>query len=191
MQGEVAAIARWRRLDGEGDDVCRLVREPGGWMLAGHARFAKGGVRSALDYVVWCDEGWHSLRADVSGRHDGATVGWRIRRNGSGWLLNDRPADGDRAEGCTDIDLAFTPATNLLPLRRLRPRDGEIAVRAVWFPFPETCLRPLPQSYRRDGPGQVVYTSPDTGFSARLNVHDTGFVTLYPGLWEGEVAQDD
>jgi hypothetical protein len=39
-------------------------------------------------------------------------------------------------EGCLDIDLGFSPSTNLLPIRRLTLAVGEAAtVRAAWLPF--------------------------------------------------------
>jgi len=55
-----------------------------------------------------------------------------------------------RAEltGCEDIDLGFSPATNLLPLRRLKLSIGATApVRAAWVRFPELTIEVLEQVY--------------------------------------------
>lgn len=176
------ATARWRRLDGPGEDRCRLIEEPGGWMLWGHARFERAGIRAALDYVVRCNARWESRSADVTGRIDGRDVAWKITRDPSGWLLgNDRPMLPE----CTDIDLAFTPATNLLPLRRLA-LDRTEKITAAWFQEADGgSLSRLSQSYTPLGAERYAYASPNV--AAELRVHPTGFVTLYPGLWEGSV----
>ena len=52
--------------------------------------------------------------------------------------------------GCTDIDLAITPATNTLPIRRLDLDIGssELVV-AAWVKFPELIVQPLSQRYTR------------------------------------------
>ena len=184
MTGKVAATANWHRLDGPGEDSCRLVQEPDGWLLSGHARFGSGSAASALDYIVRCDSGWCTASADIAGVFEGREVSWRLLRSGDGWQLNGAEQG---LQGCIDIDLAFTPATNLLPLRRLAPADGERAdLSAAWFrPEGGGSLTPLVQSYTRLDSGKVGYASP--GFRAGLEVHSCGFVTLYEGLWEGKV----
>ena len=58
------------------------------------------------------------------------------------WLLNNEPVPS--ARGCLDIDLNFSPSTNLLPVRRLNLTVGhEATVRAAWL------RRPDDTSYRR------------------------------------------
>lgn len=124
MTATVLASVHWQRLDGPGEDSCRLVQEPQGYLLSGHARYVAAGQEIALDYLVRCDLNWRSTSADVAGLIDGGEVAWRITRDSQGWLLNGaRQGLAD----CTDIDLAITPATNLLPLRRMDP-EAQIAV---------------------------------------------------------------
>jgi len=87
--------------------------------------------------------------------------------------------------GCLDIDLAFSPSTNLLPIRRLKLRPGEAAeVRAAWLRFPEFVLEPLEQMYRRLDAWTYRYESGGGAFVATLRTNTAGFVTSYPGLWE-------
>ena len=178
------ATAHWRRLDHEGTDRCTLARVAQGWILSGQAVWVEEGAESALSYVVRCDEGWRTLSADVAGRMAGGEVTLRIQRDGDLWRMNDVPQVG--CEGCEDIDLSFTPATNLMPLRRLE--DGATEVTAAWLVPDLSRLSPLRQTYTPDPKaeaGTVLYRSP--GFEARLSVHDSGFVTAYPALWEGWV----
>jgi len=100
--------------------------------------------------------------------------------------MNDRPVGG--TEGCVDLDLAFTPATNLIPVRRLALHVGESApARAAWLSFPELALEPLDQEYRRTGPSTYRYGA--DGFDSELEVDDAGFIVRYPGRWEA-VATD-
>ncbi|MFC3612681.1 putative glycolipid-binding domain-containing protein [Lutimaribacter marinistellae] len=184
MTGKVLAEARWRRLDGPGEDKCRLIEEPGGFMLTGHARFGVGGSEAALDYIVRCDRDWRTTSADVAGFFHEEEAAWRIKRDSDGWMLNEKPSG--LAE-CVDIDLAMTPATNLLPIRRLSIAKGcRAEVTAAWFrPDEGGRLDPLVQSYSCLTSEHVHYAS--FGFQAVLHIHPSGFVTEYEGLWEGEV----
>lgn len=170
-----AAALTWRRLDQPGGDTCALMRAPGGWVLDGTAWFAE----TRLTYRVECSEDWSTKRATVTGQVDGRDVAWEITR-APVWQINGTPVDG--LEVARDIDLSFTPATNLMPLRRL-PESGAMQVQAAWFLWPDATLQPLDQSYQRLDGGQVQYRSQQTGFEATLTVNSAGFVTEYPGLW--------
>jgi hypothetical protein len=106
---------------------------------------------------------------------------------GQRWRLNgtECPAVG----GCVDIDLGFSPSTNLLPIRRLALSVGEEAdVRAAWLPFPSLVFEVLPQVYRREGERTYRYESGGGTFVRVLEVNAVGFVTSYPGLWQAESA---
>jgi hypothetical protein len=88
-----------------------------------------------------------------------------------------------------DIDLPFTPSTNMIPIRRLSLNPGERAeVRAAWLRFPELTLEPLVQSYARTGDTSYHYESSGGEFVTDLEVGAAGFVLRYPPLWEGEAG---
>jgi hypothetical protein len=100
---------------------------------------------------------------------------------GGHWRLNGTPQP--QVDGCTDLDLNFSPSTNLLPIRRLNlPVGEEAAIRAAWLRFPSFALEPLEQRYRRLSERVYLYESAGGSFSADLEVDESGFVTLYPGL---------
>ncbi|PYX20414.1 MAG: hypothetical protein DMG82_22420 [Acidobacteria bacterium] len=83
-----------------------------------------------------------------------------------------------------DVDLALTPATNTLPIRRLNLQVGRSeSVIAAWVKFPELTVQPLSQHYTRLGKDTYRYES-NTGFSAEIVVDDLGLVTTYPGGWD-------
>ena len=101
------------------------------------------------------------------------------------WRLNG--AECPAVAGCIDIDLGFSPSTNLLPIRRLSLTVGEEAeVRAAWLPFPSLVFDVLPQVYRREGERTYRYESGGGIFVRMLEVNAVGFVTKYPSLWHAE-----
>jgi len=90
--------------------------------------------------------------------------------------------------GCLDVDLAVTPATNTLPIRRLDlGMSKSESVTASWIKFPELTVEPLSQRYTRTAKNIYRYES-DTGFSADIQFDDLGLVVAYPGGWERVAA---
>ena len=153
----------------------------------GHARFRDGGGYAALDYVLRCDHGWMTLGADISGTHGPLAVNLKVVHGPDGWALNDVPQPG--LVTARDVDLSFTPASNLMPIRRLwTGTEPQIRLRSAWLRYPGAQLQPLDQTYRGDGAGGVDYAADQTGFATRLAVDRCGFVTGYPGFWAGEVT---
>lgn len=188
MTGRTVATAHWRALDREGEDNCRLAQVDQGWLLVGHARFRDADGFAALDYVVRCDEGWRTLSADIAGTHGDRRIKLAVTTGPEGWRVNEEVQP--QISGAQDLDLSFTPATNLMPMRRLM--DGPVAAvhtRAAWLLYPDCEVKPLDQTYHRVGKsGHVRYFAKQTGTTMQLDVDPSGFVTRYPGLWEGEVT---
>ena len=181
---ETITQMRWRALDREGEDKCRLAHLDAGYMLVGHARFRESdGTWAALDYVVRTDATWRTLSADVTGTVGGAELAVKIVRGETGWRLGDEIQP--QLSGCEDVDFSFTPATNLMPLRRL-PDVGRLTTRAAWLRLPSGDLRPLDQSYTRERGGIIAYAAEQTAFATQLVVNECGFVTTYPNLWEAD-----
>jgi hypothetical protein len=176
----------WRRLDLPGHESARLVYADPHWRLEGTALFSHEHRACRLDYRILCSSAWETLSARVTGWVGDEPVEIDVAvdpfRN---WQLNGVPAP--EVAGCIDIDLNFSPSTNLLPIRRLGLADGEEqGVRAAWLRFPGFRLEPLEQTYRRIGPAAYRYTSAGGRFVRDLRVDTAGFVTRYPGLWQAE-----
>ena len=174
----------WRRLDLPGHEVARLVRRDEGWDLAGTAVFA-GPEPCRLDYVVRCDRGWHTRSAVVTGTIGRQPVDVRVEVEARRWRANgvEQPA----LSGCVDIDLGFSPSTNLLPIRRLGlDVGGRAEITAAWLPFPSLAVAPLSQVYEREGPRSYRYESAGGAFTRVLEIDDEGLVVRYPGIWEAE-----
>jgi hypothetical protein len=179
---------RWRRLDVPGREHARIQQTPGGWRLTGELEADEANVRAQLTYVIDCEHDWRTRRALITGASAGAPIRFEFAADGHGhWVLNGDPLPS--VEGALDIDLGFTPATNLLPIRRLELPVGRRAhVRTAWVRFPELRVEVLEQSYEREADRLFRYDALVDGerFQARLDTDEFGRVVLYEGLWEAE-----
>lgn len=178
----------WRRLDRPGHESARIFSRDSRWHLTGAAVFAQEGQPCRLDYWIVCDAGWRTISAKVAGWVGDETVDLAISVGpDQQWMLNE--TEFPVVAGCTDLDLNFSPSTNLLPIRRLNLAVGEeAAVRAAWLRFPSFHLEPLDQIYRRVDATTYRYESAGGRFVRELPVNEAGFVTLYPGFWQAEGA---
>lgn len=176
----------WRRLDRAGHEAARLSWQDPHWRLAGTALFAHEGRGCRVDYSVTCDADWRTTSGRVVGWIGDATVEIELHVDAAGrWLLNG--SDCPAVAGCVDLDLNWSPSTNLLPIRRLRLGVGqEASVRAAWLRFPSFALEPLEQRYRRLDATTYRYESAGGQFVAELEVDGDGLVTRYPGFCEVE-----
>jgi len=176
----------WKRLDAPGHDVARLWFQDPFWCLEGTSIFIEDRQICRLDYQVSCDKAWNTVSGKVFGWVGEKSIDVQFAAAPDGhWMLNG--CDSEEVKGCTDIDLNFTPATNLLPIRRLQLPIGQKArVRSAWLKFPSFTLEILEQTYHHVGPGTYRYETFDGKFVKDLTVDEDGFVTHYPGLWAAE-----
>jgi uncharacterized protein len=184
----MSAPILWRRLDVPGHDAASLLMDEEGAVLSGMAAFREGDP-TALAYVVHVDREWKTTEGHVWGWRGREAIDLRLGRDGAGtWTLNDELCP--EVEGCIDLDLSFTPATNLLPLRRLSLGIGQSAeVRSAWLEWPEVRLTPLVQRYARRTETVYDYESDLPGneqFRSTLLVQPQGWVLDYGGLWKAE-----
>jgi hypothetical protein len=177
----------WRRLDVPGHDHARLVLERAHWHLSGAALFAEQGQATRLEYLVVCNESWLTLAGRIKGWMGDTPIDLAIDADGEGrWRINGHDVPG--VIGCLDLDLSFSPSTNLLPVRRLDLAIGASAdVRSAWLRLdPEPRLEPLHQRYHRVSADTYRYESPSHAFSGEIRVNEAGLVVSYSGLWEVE-----
>lgn len=170
----------WERLDRPGHESARLRRRGPEVVLEGSAVFGHEGAACRLDYLVVADGRFHTSRGTVRGWLGERAVEIEVVADAGRWSLNG--AECPEVEGAVDLDLNFSPSTNLLPIRRLDLDVGQEApVRAAWLRFPSFDLKPLEQTYLRLSASRYLYRS-EGGFEAELDVLPSGFVTLYPGF---------
>ena len=173
----------WTRLDCPGQDDCRLYRLSDGWRLAGTAVFFEQRAGS-LRYEVVTSRDWITRRALVDGHVGGRSVSVRIQASRSRrWRMNGVPQP--RIDGYMDLDLAFTPATYLIAMKRLALTVGDGAdATAAYLTFPALALVVLPQRYVRASALEYDYTSPTSGYAGRLRLTRDGWIDRYPGVFE-------
>ncbi len=179
---------RWRDWDGHGLEHCVCRQDDAGMILEGIVAGTRHGlygghyfVRTDADFrtrevrVVYVDGPRLHVEADAEGRwHD---------------------VIGNRAipdlEGCVDVDIGMTPATNTLPIKRLELQEQESRdIAAAYVPLPDqidgnflprraeqryTCLTPN-RRYRYEGLFR--------GFTADLEVDEAGLVIDYPDTFQ-------
>jgi hypothetical protein len=171
----------WRRLDRPGHEFAEVRARS----LRGVALFMHDGEACRLDYEIGADESWRTVAARVAGAVGDRRIEITIDVRAGRWFLNDRVVPA--VDGCIDVDLNFSPSTNLLPIRRLNLAVGEEAsVRAAWLRFPGFTLEPLEQSYRRVADTKYRYSSAGGGFVAELEVDAGGLPRRYGEIWHEE-----
>ena len=176
----------WRRLDTPGHESARMFLLDSSWHLAGTAVFADEQQPCRLDYLVQCDSQWQTLSGKVTGWLGNRIIDIQVLVDSNRrWRLNGEECP--EVDGCIDLDLNFSPLTNMLPIRRLSLAVGQQAtVTAAWLKFPSFRFEQLDQMYRRVGASSYHYESSGGSFVAELEVDDVGFVTRYGDLWRVE-----
>jgi hypothetical protein len=173
----------WRRLDHVGLDSCRLFELADGWRLEGAAVFFEG-EPCHFRYEIVVDAGWRTRHARVEGYAGDRAIEKRIESAGDRrWLVDGRREDA--LDGCPDVDLGFTPATNQTAIRRLDlAMDQRVEAPAAYLEFPHFRFIALPQIYRRLDATHYAYESSDHGYAATLTVSASGAIVDYPDVFE-------
>jgi uncharacterized protein len=168
---QTLATVVWE-LPGEGAEVCTLEDTQPGFRLAGTAILAADGAPFLIEYAVGTDAQWRTRSVDVTCNE----ITIELSADGEGsWSV-------PGFDGCIDVDLGFTPATNTLPVRRRGLGVGRaVNLEVAWLRFPELELERMTQRYERLADDRYRYSSP--GFTAELKVDENGLVLEYEGLW--------
>ena len=180
----------WQGFALPGHEACQLCFQNLQWHLLGTAVFSHEQRPCRLDYQIICDKAWHTVSAKTKGWLGHTIVDVQIKTDPSQhWWLNG--VEQPELSGCTDIDLNFSPSTNMIPIRRLNLAIGGMSdVKAAWLRFPSFNLELLSQRYHRLNEGIYRYESAGGQFVADLKVNKSGFVVEYPGLWRSEVTSE-
>jgi uncharacterized protein len=176
----------WERLDLPGHEFAEVCVGAQSHTLTGTAIFVAEGKNCLISYKIFCDAAWETQEVHVTGvaKDERIEIALAVSQ-GKAWTLNG--VEQPQVEGCVDIDLAFTPATNLLPIRRCKIAVGQSEhVVAAWLKFPELTIEKLPQTYTRISESQFHYSSGDGEFETDLTVKTSGLVSNYPALWREE-----
>ena len=175
----------WRRQDEPGHEHATLVEDGHGIIvLRGVAVLAYRSQPCRLDYEVHCDASWVTRSARVTGSIGTREIDARVESSAGEWTLDGQAVEAVR--GAVDVDLNFSPSTNVLPIRRLAlPIGGRATVTAAWLRFPSFTLEPLEQVYMRLAEHRYRYESNGGAFTAEIEVDGSGLPARY-GPWVAE-----
>lgn len=179
----------WASTQWPGLEHLCLVERPEGVVATATLTGRQQETDYRLRYRIECGPDWRTRSVSVELRGGGRERSLVLRSDGAGaWT------DGDgrrlpQVDGAIDIDIAATPFTNTLPIRRLGLEPGRSAdVRAAWVRVPSLEVAPLDQRYtclqRSEHGARWRYDSPAHGFAADLPVDADGVVIDYPPYFE-------
>jgi uncharacterized protein len=185
--GRIRALI-WRTVDGQSMEHLELIQPvPETIHFNGMVISAQNGKPSRSFYWIQTNAQWFTQQMHV--RFDEAMLELVVR-DGRWYSVRHDLHEHKIIEhelpdlqGCIDVDLGLTPATNTLPIRRLKLEIGqEATITAAWVQFPSLKVVPLQQRYTRLS--ETSYRYSNEGFEALLEVDELGLVVQYEGYWE-------
>lgn len=180
---ETTRTVRGKPLDGEGLE--HLVIEPFPDRI--EARSVVIGERGGLPYGarcrLVCDPDWR-VREFGIGTADGRGLALFSPSPGR-WI--DAAGEALSAfDGCIDIDLAGSPFTNTLSIRRLNlsPESGTAELEMLYIPFDTFAPQRDGQRYTCLKENRLYrYEAANRSFAATVRLDEDGLVTNYPPLF--------
>jgi hypothetical protein len=157
-------------------EVCELVLSDDGLVATG-AQLGAAPDPYRAAYELEARGNWATRRLHVEVAGVGSL---ELRHDGEGtWAGAPNAAE---LEGALDCDLAFSPLTNLMPIRRhrLHERPGTVVFAIAWVSLPDLEVHRAEQRYEHLAHGRVRFSS--EGFTAVLELDEDGLVVSYPGL---------
>lgn len=168
----------WRGIEQASRERCRIDESARGVRV-------ESGIEGegACSYTLHATPSWEFTALDL--RADGLRLA--VRRTSQGWKVDGRLRP-DLAEA-REVDIAASPLSNTLPIRRLGLTVGQGAdIVTAYVRVPELTVTTDPQRYTRTGEHEYLYESRDSDFRRRVTVDGHGLVIDYPGLFAREPA---
>lgn len=173
----------WLSEQAPGAEYVRLWQRREGYRVHGHWVGVADGEPGRASYQLDLDSHWAVRRLRAAWFT--ATATRRLHLHGDaagGWHVNGQLRPD--LSGCTDIDLAWTPLTNTLPIRRLDLAVGEQRdISVAYIAAGTLTVTPDGQRYTRLAARRWRYESLDTPFVADLTVDGEGLIVDYPPLF--------
>jgi uncharacterized protein len=183
----------WQAEDGHGLESTRMLPGHGGFRALGRMVRVEPGGAFTSSYRLVVGEGGRLERLSITSAVAERERHLTINRTDDGvWLLDTGSGTGavrDDCAGAVDVDVAFSPLFNTIPIRRLglHREAGEHTLPVVFVSLPELEVRVAEQTYRTvsvldEGTGHAEVGFRWGDFAADLQVDADGVVTSYPGL---------
>ena len=170
----------WRGLDAWRAE-CAHVRLYDGGLEAHGIQLGASPEPYRLDYRLRTDPDLVTEALELSLLRSGRLKRLLLERSADGrWKADNRAVH--EVDGALDCDLALSPLTNYMPVRRLAGVAADHMM--AWVAVPQLEVSRSEQRYEPLGRHRVRFVGLDDGFVAELELDDDGFVTHYPDLAE-------
>lgn len=177
-----ATVIRWQGLQLNAREHL-VLSEDDECITADSIYLSEGGLEAfGVRYHLVCNKDWtvRQFRSEVLGKKSSELL---LQRNENGSWSNGREELAELA-GAIDIDLAISPFTNTLPIRRLKLAPGQSAdIVTAYVVYPEHTVMADPQRYSCLSARRYQFESVDTDFKRVIEVDAQGLVTMYPDLY--------
>lgn len=140
------------------------------------------GTSYGLRYHLLCALDWSVRRVEVEVIGGESLI---LAADGAGNWFSKTGALLTEFRGCIDVDIAATPFTNTLPIRRLDLAEGERReLPIVYIPAPSLKPEVTHQAYTcLEAKKRYLYQGLDSDFEAELSIDGDGLVHHYPDLF--------
>jgi hypothetical protein len=173
--------------DGSGMEHLWLEQRTNEIIADGTVILVENDLPQRIRYTIRCDLNWAARQVFVQVE---STTEAKLRLNADGTGNWTRKPGRLLAslDGCIDVDIAATPFTNTLPIRRLALQPGQSAeIKVAYITIPELSFRMERQRYtcleRFPEGGRYRYEGLSSGFTAELTVDTDGLVIDYAEIW--------
>jgi uncharacterized protein len=180
-----SATLIWRRvLDDASFELCRFHRSNDAIHLSGTILVAHENQPLEITYQILCDLSWTTREVTIRQCQGFEHLDRKLSVAAENWSDADRGPLLEIA-GCVDVDIELTPATNALPVNRLKLAIGESSeIQAAWIRVPSFTIVRAHQRYERLSEKVYRYTSVASGFQAEIEVDHFGLPIRYGNIWE-------
>ncbi|WGS53515.1 putative glycolipid-binding domain-containing protein [Paraburkholderia sp. D15] len=173
---------RWVSEEGEGIEHLTFDARDDGFAVESVVVGQRYGKAYGLHYTVQADAQWHTRHAwlKIAG---GAEL--ELHGDGQGHWRDGHGRELSALDGCIDIDIAATPYTNTLPIRRLQLAEGQREpISVAYISTPDLQVTRAEQAYSCIALNSVYrYEGIFRDFTAELTVDEDGLVIDYPTLF--------
>lgn len=168
--------ARWQSWDGEGDETLTLRWENEGWTAMGEVG------RERISYVIRLTATWQITQFLLFRDQDQPDL-W-LGTDGAGRWGEVNGAHRPDLDGASDLDLACTPFTHTLPIRRLAIDVGDGAeMKAARVDVETLGVVAVRRRYERLAPRRWRYSDLASGEITEFTVDEYGLVHDDPGTF--------